>query len=278
MATPTLTKHRVPGALGELLIDVRAGGRGSPRPAVVVMHGFKGFKDWGMFPPLAERLAQAGVTAVAFNASGSGVDESGEFVRPEHFGHNTFSAELADLGAVVDALAAGRLGTAAPTAIGLVGHSRGGGMAILQGARDPRARALVTWAAISTVERWTDGAELAQWRERGRLDVVNTRTGQVLPLFSGILDDIERNAAGTLDIERAAGAVSVPWLLVHGTGDTSVSIVEAERLAGAARPGVCRVLRLEGAGHTFGAVHPWKGSTPELDTVFGETVSWLSRM
>src|SRR5688500_243192 len=86
MATATLTTHRLPGALGDILIDVRAGGRTSPRPAVVVMHGFKGFKDWGMFPPLADRLAQAGFTAVSFNASGSGVDASTEFVWPERFG------------------------------------------------------------------------------------------------------------------------------------------------------------------------------------------------
>jgi hypothetical protein len=40
MATPSLTRHRLPGALGEILIDVRAGGRGTPRPAVIVVHGF----------------------------------------------------------------------------------------------------------------------------------------------------------------------------------------------------------------------------------------------
>jgi dipeptidyl aminopeptidase/acylaminoacyl peptidase len=277
MATPTLTRHVLPGALGEILVDVRAGGRGSPRPAIVVMHGFKGFKDWGMFPPLSERLAQAGFTAVSFNASGSGVDESGQFVWPERFGHNSFTAELTDLGSVVDASAAGELGTAPPPAVGIVGHSRGGGMAVLQAARDPRVRALVTWAAISNVRRWTDPAELAQWREQGRLDVVNARTGQVLPLYAEVLDDVERNGSGALDIERAAGEVSAPWLLIHGTGDTSVPIAEADRLERAARPGAFRALRLDGAGHTFGAVHPWKGPTAELDTVFGETVGWFSR-
>ena len=50
MATPTLTRHVLPGTLGDILVDVRAGGRGSARPAVIVLHGFKGFKDWGMFP------------------------------------------------------------------------------------------------------------------------------------------------------------------------------------------------------------------------------------
>ncbi len=277
MATATLSKHTLPGALGEILVDVRAGGRGSPRPAVVVMHGFKGFKDWGMFPPLAERLAQAGFTAVSFNASGSGVDETGELVWPERFGRNSFTAELTDLGSVVDALAAGELGTAPPAAIGIVGHSRGGGMAVLQTARDPRVRALVTWAAISSVRRWTDPGELARWREQGRIDVVNARTGQVLPLYADVLDDIERNGSGTLDVERAAGEVAVPWLLIHGTADASVGVAEADRLEQAAGLGVVRALLLDGAGHTFGAVHPWKGSTPELDTAFGETVGWFSR-
>jgi dienelactone hydrolase len=83
MATPTLTRHRVPGVLGDVLIDVRAGGRETARPAVVVVHGFKGFKDWGLWPQLAERLARAGVSAVTFNLSGSGVDDTGEFVFPE---------------------------------------------------------------------------------------------------------------------------------------------------------------------------------------------------
>lgn len=277
MATPTLTQHTLPGALGEILVDVRAAGRGSARPGVVIMHGFKGFKDWGMFPPLADRLAHAGFTAVSFNASGSGVDESGEFVWPERFGRNTFSAELADLDRVVDALANGELGTRAPSTIGLVGHSRGGGMALLHAARDPRVRALVTWAAISSVARWTAPSEIAAWRERGRIDVVNARTGQVLPLYVEVLDDIEHNKTGALDIPRAAAAIELPWLLIHGTADASVSIEEANRLVQAARPEAVRAIRLDGAGHTFGAVHPWKGSTPDLDLAMSETVGWLSR-
>jgi alpha-beta hydrolase superfamily lysophospholipase len=277
MATPSLTRHVLPGALGEILVDVRAAGRASARPAVVIMHGFKGFKDWGMFPPLADRLSRAGFTAVSFNASGSGVDESGEFVWPERFGHNTFSAELSDLGQVVNALALGALSTAPPSRVGLMGHSRGGGVAVLQAARDPRVRALVTWAAISSVERWTAPAELAAWRERGRMDVVNARTGQVLPLYLDVLADLDRNKAGSLDIARAAGTLEVPWLLIHGTGDTSVSIDEAEALAAVARPKAFRLVRLEGAGHTFGAAHPWKGSTPDLDIAVGETVGWFSR-
>src|SRR5437867_1483381 len=189
MATPTLSKHIIPGVLGDILVDVRSSGRGSARPAVVVLHGFKGFKDWGMFPPFSERLARAGFTAVTPNVSGSGVDDHGEFVYTERFGHNTFSAELEDLRRVIDALLQGELGVPPPPALGLMGHSRGGGISILQTARDPRVKALVTWSAISTIERWPP-EERAAWRKAGVLQTKNMRTGQILPLYIGILDEI----------------------------------------------------------------------------------------
>jgi dipeptidyl aminopeptidase/acylaminoacyl peptidase len=274
MATPTLTKHSLPGSLGEILTDVRAGGRASTRPAVLVVHGFKGFKDWGMFPPLSQRLAQAGFIVVSPNLSGSGVDDKGDFSLPERFGHNTFSAELEDVGRVIDALMAGQLGVPTPSTLGLVGHSRGGGIAILQAARDPRVRALVTWAAISSVERWP-ALQRSSWRAAGKTDIQNARTGQVLPLYTDVLDDIEQNASA-LDIEAAGRRLQIPWLVIHGTEDESVPFAEAERLkAASARPDT-RLLPIESGGHTFGAVHPWRATTPELDTVFDATLAWLT--
>lgn len=274
MATATLTKHSVPGALGPVLADVRAGGRNAPRPAVLVLHGFKGFKDWGMFPHLAERLARSGFTAVSFNLSGSGVDDAGEFTLPARFGHNTFSAELQDAARMMDALMRGELGVAPPTSIGLVGHSRGGGIGVLQTARDPRIRALVTWAAIAGVERWSPDQQ-ATWRAAGQTEITNARTGQVLPLYTDVLDDIERNR-NALYIEDAARRVAVPWLIIHGTDDESVPFQEGELLKAASSRDTTRLLSVRGAGHTFGAVHPWRSSTPQLDSVFDATLAWLS--
>jgi dienelactone hydrolase len=274
MATPTLTKHSLPGALGHLLLDVRAGGRSSSRPAVVVVHGFKGFKDWGMFPHLAERLARAGFTAVSFNLSGSGVDDAGEFSLPDRFGHNTFSAELQDVRRVLDALMNGELGVPAPSTLGLVGHSRGGAIAALQTAGDPRVRALVTWAAISRVERWA-ADQRATWRAAGHTEIQNARTGQILPLYTDVLDDIEQNAE-SLDIEAAARRIRVPWLIIHGTEDESVQFSEAESLKAASSRRKTRLLPIKGGGHTFGATHPWSSSTPQLDTVFDATLNWLA--
>ncbi len=276
MATPTLSKATIPGALGPVFIDVRAANRREPAPAVIVLHGFKGFKDWGMFPPFADRLAKAGFTAVCFNVSGSGVDDAGRTAFPDRFGHNTFLAEQRDLDAVLAALDAGRLGVVRPSSVGLVGHSRGGGDAILWAASQPRILALVTWAAIATVRRWNP-EQCRAWRAAGRLDIVNARTKEVLPMYLDTLDEIEALGATTLDIEAAAAKVAVPWLLVHGSADEAVPLTEAYRLAAAARPKTIETLVLEGAGHTFGAQHPLAGVPPHLEQLFNASITLLTR-
>ena len=272
MATPSLTKHTVPGVLGDILVDVRAGDRKSPRPAVVIVHGFKGFKDWGMFPTLADRLARAGFVAVSFNLSGSGVDDRGEFVFPERFGHNTFSAELEDIQRVLAALLRGHLDLTPPSSLGLFGHSRGGGMALLAAANESRVRTLVTWAAISTVHRWPGQEE--EWRTRGHMDIVNSRTGQVLPLHTDILDDINQHPQ-RLDLLAAARRFARPWLILHSREDETVPFAEATRLAEAA--GSAAQLLEVGGGHVFGAAHPLTRITADLARAMDETVKWMAR-
>lgn len=273
MATPTLTRHTLAGALGELYVDVRAGGRSAPRPAVILVHGFKGFKDWGFWPPLAQRLARAGFSVVSFNMSGSGVDAEGNATLGERFSHSTFSADLSDIATVVDALMKGELGLSPPSSLGLVGHSRGGGMSILHTARDARVKALVTWAATASTGRW--GPETRKrWRAEGFLNVTNSRTGQVLPMFTDLLDDVEQHV-DALDIMRAARDITVPWLIVHGCQDETVSFSDAEALLRASGRPATALAAMDHTGHTFGAAHPWR-SAPAAEAVFDRTVEFLA--
>ncbi len=275
MATPQLTKHSLPGRLGPILVDVRASPHEEPRPAVLILHGFKGFKDWGMFPPFAERLARAGFTAVSFNVSGSGVDDAGEGAWPELFGRNTFSAELDDLDTVLGALDAGRLGVPRPSTVGLVGHSRGGGVSILAAHRTPRIAALVTWSAVSTLDRW--GPHLKeQWRRDGVLTIENARTGQKLPMYTDVLDEVEARADTDLSITAAARVIEAPWLVIHGEADETVPVREATALIEASG-GRAELLIIPHTGHTFGAVHPFAGRTPALEQVFDASADFLIR-
>lgn len=246
------------------------------KTGVIICHGFKGFARWGMFPYLAQRLVGAGLNAVTFDLSGSGVGEDREnFTDPDAFGRNTFTQEQADLNAVL--AEATRRGWVAE-GVGMFGHSRGGGSAILFTARTPRVRALVTWAAVSHVIRWP-AEDATKWRERGYTEIVNQRTGQVLRLNATLLDECERLGDTTLNIERAASEVSVPWLIVHGTADEAVPPSDAERLYAAAGGRGNQRATLElltGVNHVFGVAHPMKSVAVELERSATRTVGFFA--
>ncbi|MEO1370092.1 MAG: hypothetical protein AAFX50_23160, partial [Acidobacteriota bacterium] len=79
---------------GEIRGVVHRADKPGPRPTVVICHGFKGFMEWGFFPPLADLLAARGMTVIRFNFSGSGMAPGDELVGDlEAFKRNTFSLE-----------------------------------------------------------------------------------------------------------------------------------------------------------------------------------------
>ena len=243
------------------------------RAAVIICHGFKGFAQWGFFPALARAIAEARLRAIRFDFSGSGIGADREsFTEPDAFAENTFSRELDDL-RTVEAEAAKRGWLS--ERYGILGHSRGGGTAILHAARTPELGALVTLAAISHTRRWSDD-EARAWRDRGYTEIRNTRTGQVMRLGTALLDEVEaEGSGGTLDVTAAASRVAAPWLIVHGAEDATVSVDDAYRLSDAAPD--ARLLIVDGTGHTFDTAHPMQGSSPAFDLVTSETVEWFRR-
>jgi dienelactone hydrolase len=239
------------------------------------MHGFKGFKDYAFLPPMAERLARAGFTAVNITVSGAGVDENSEFTFLDRFARNTYTREMDDIGTVIRALMAGELGTATPTSLGVIGHSRGGGVVLCVASETPAISAVATWAPIATVRRYSDAAVEA-WRKRGRIEVENSRTHQMLPMDYEIVADVLAHS-DRFDIRRAAAALDRPWLLAHALNDETVPVAEARELAALATDSRFESLFTGSGGHTFGARHPWAGPTVETEQLFGATVKFLTR-
>lgn len=244
------------------------------RPGVIVIHGFKGFMDWGFFPELGRTLARNGMIAVAFNMSGSGVGEDPlEMSDDTAFERNTPSRELEDLERVRQHVDSGAVPGLDTGRLALLGHSLGGGIALLSAERRGDHRAVVVWSSISRSDRY-DEETARTWRAQGYLEVPNARTGQIHRLGLCWLDDVVQNREA-LDIRAACRRLSTPTLLVHGTRDESVPFEEAHALEAALRPGVGRLVAIEGAGHTFGAVHPFAGTTPHLERVLSETTGFL---
>jgi dienelactone hydrolase len=244
-------------------------------PWVLVLHGFKGFMDWGFFPLLAERIAAAGLVAVSFNTSGSGVGEDLEgFGEPEAFRRGTLSRQLEDVERVRSLALGAGLGPLDPARAGVFGHSRGGGVALVHAAEAGDYRAAVTWAALDDFDRW-DEATKAAWRRDGVLPVLNARTGQQLPLGLEVLEDYERHR-GRFDVLAACRRLRAPVLALHGAADEAVDRGALERIAAALPADTGSRTRLvDGQGHTLGAVHPLAEVPPALAAALDETVAWF---
>ena len=255
-------------------VDAPAGATGGERyPHVVIVHGFKGFMDWGFFPELGSRLAAAGYAGVFFNTSGSGVGEDLEsFTEIEAFEKSTYSKDLEDLERVRAEVRAGAFEGVDPDRAAILGHSRGGGEVLIHAAESGDLAGVITWAAIPSAARF-DKETVKRWRETGVLEIANARTGQVFKIRLDGLRDYEANIE-RFDIPAAASRVEVPTLFVHGTGDEAVEC-ESLDILGAARGEGATLLRLEGAGHTFGVKHPMNETHPDFEEVWSYTRAFL---
>ena len=238
------------------------------RALVVIAHGFKGFKDWGFFPWLAEHLCRRFVVC-RFNMSRSGIGENPEsFDRLDLFAGDTYSTQVTDLAVVTRYMQA----TFRDLPTFLLGHSRGGGVALLAAQEIEGLSGVVTWSAIARADRWDDETK-RKWRADGFLDVLNARTGQVMRMSPSILDDYETNRE-RLDILRATAALRVPLLVVHGSRDESVPVEEAELIASKASD--VSLVKIRKASHTYNAIHPLVHVPVELSLAAEVTARFIA--
>lgn len=260
---------------GEILrADLRYEPTGSAKPAIVFLHGFKGFKDWGPFPAMLEEFARSGFVTLAFNFSHNGVgDDLLNFTELDRFARNTFTRELEETNDVVRALS--ELNSIPlppdeldPNAIGLMGHSRGAAIAILAGAESRLVRAIAALSPVSDFNRYSE-RQKEKWRKAGYFEVLNQRTKQVMRLDVGLLEDLELNRE-RLDILKAAQNIArlqKPLLLIAGEQDLTTKPEEAEKIAQAADGPLTEIRLIPNTGHTFAAEHPFKDMSEPMRKV-----------
>lgn len=236
-------------------------------PLVIVIHGFKGFKDWGCFPWIGRTLADNGLAAVVMNLSHNGIGANAEtFERLDLFERDTWSKRIFDVQQVIEAAQHGLLTNKSqpnPARLGLMGHSMGGGLVVLMAAKDQRVRSIATLAGVNRPNRIPmDQAEPAL-KALGHVPIENGRTGQIMPVGQEFFDDLKQHEAA-FDIQAAATKIDTPWLMIHGSADETVPLEEAHDLLERAGDNA-KLLIIQEASHTFGAGHPFKGATPELE-------------
>ena len=219
---------------------------------ILFIHGFMGYKDWGAWNLMQDFYTSKGFGFCKYNVSHNGttIDNPTEFNDLSAFANNSYTKELEDLTSALNWLE--NQFNELPK-IYLVGHSRGGGVALL-GSKDERVYRVVTLAAISSIEkRFPEGKQLQVWETQGTKYTLNGRTNQKMPqLFSQYEDFIANKEL--LDIQKACETSTKRTLVIHGDADTSVEIKEGHDIANWLKT---RLFEIEEADHTFGAKEPW---------------------
>lgn len=239
-----------------------------PKPVIIFSHGFKGFKDWGHFNLIAEAFANAGFVFVKFNFShnGTSLENPDEFVDLEAFGNNNFHIELNDLSSVVDFV----LNTENEFSseinkdkLFLLGHSRGGGISILKAWKDLCIKKLATWASVNEFGKFWTPEVMAQWQKDKVMYVLNSRTGQELPMYYSAYEKFY-DEKHLFDIPKAVKELSIPFLIVHGSADTTVDFLQAEIMQ--SWNNNAKLFAIENGDHTLGGKHPYTNEKLPLHT------------
>ncbi len=256
--------------------DIRSCSPQEPLPLIIVSHGFLGYRRWGFFPYISDRIAASGFHVLTFDFSHNGTDAStGMITRPKEFAANTISREEADLKAVCRTAISGKLPVRADTGrIGLLGHSRGGAVSLLVSPVFSQVRSLVTWSSPSNLDRYSDRRK-NDWKRSGRLTFHDTRADGELWLDYSYYQDILKNA-GRYDLPGRVSELEIPYLIIHGRQDAAVTLKEAERLAGPYGKKKVRFKAIEGCGHTFGVREgPDPQMTRGLKEALADTIDWF---
>ncbi len=251
-----------------------------PKPIIVFLHGFKGFKDWGTFPLIAEILSDAGFVVIKVNFSHNGVtpNDPVDFTDLGAFAENRFSYELDDVRDVIDFIHSSSFRVPAieinTDRIHLVGHSRGGATAIIYAADDDRIHSVCGWAAVCNLEdRWPQEA-LEKWKAAGVTFVPNARTGQEMPLKYDLVEDYLEHQE-RLNVRQRLQEMNKPIMLIHGTEDETVPLEDTLKATESMTHVDLKII--EGANHVFGGGHPYDETELPVHSreLISETINFL---
>lgn len=245
---------------------------------IIICHGYKGFKNWGMFPHVAQSLAaDVNVMAINFSHNGVGADLL-EFTELEKFARDTYSRDLEDLDAVVREIRRNESfagATAAEKPILLMGHSRGAGVCLIYALDHPdHIAGVISWNGISNVDLLTEDNK-KEMRTTGSTYTLNGRTKQNMPLDLEILEDMESNSERFNIIGRISGA-AFPIALIQGTEDGERLIRGSKQLV--EQNSSIQWIRIPEGNHTFGSVHPYQGESEALKQAIEETTNTIREM
>ncbi len=255
----SISDWKIAGAEGEAVIGNCHMPEESALGVVLIAHGFKGYKDYGMFPRIARACAEAGFIAHRFNFSHSGMTNNiATFERPDLFEQDTWNKEVFDLRMVIEAIGQGQFaGQGLPYVI--FGHSRGGVAALLTAGRYAedwtfrQPMGVITAASPSRCNSFTR-EESEELLAKGSIESPSSRTGQKLRVGKAFLQE-QLDYPHAHDLLAIASRIRCAALYIHGSADPTVDSSAAEEIRRATGER-SNSLIIDGADHVFNTPNP----------------------
>jgi len=274
----SIEPNEIRGAAGETILVDTHRPPGPVSGVALIAHGFKGYKDYGMFPAIARTFAEAGMIAHRFNFSHSGMtNDIDTFARADLFERDTWNRQVEDLEALTRGIANGDLaGEGLPLV--LFGHSRGGVAVLLAAGRGGLAIApagVITAAAPSRCNS-LEPDQVRRLLDQGWIESPSSRTGQALRVGRAFLQEQMEDPAGH-DLLAVVARIECPLLVIHGGADPTVDPACAHLIAGAATA-PAETLVIEGANHVFDTPNPMPDEaapSAALRSMLNRITSWL---
>ena len=257
------TDWEMEGSRGETIYGTTHGAYASPKGVVLMAHGFKGYKDYGMFPWLATQFSNDGYIVHRFNFSHSGMrNGDGPFERPDLFEQATWDTQVEDLKILAEALSQNNL------PLTLFGHSRGGVATLLAIGRGEvdAGRVIALSSPSQCISMSTEVQNLLL--EQGKIESPSGRTGQMLYVGKAFLEE-QIESPETHDLLALASTIYVPCLIVHGEEDSTVPVSAASTLADTIPHAT--LVKIAGGDHVFNTPNPFPPDgvpSPQLQAVW----------
>jgi len=275
-----ITSQLIPSTKGNLSAIINHPNIGTNDKLAILCPGYLDTKDYKHLEELAGRLSEEGYVVVRFDPTGTWESEgdTSDYTTTQYLEDIRQIINHMDTEHAIATTAANASNEGSQKAVQkdeqgyssilLVGHSRGGQVAILYAARDPR---ITHVAAIMPSAGPMTGSRRDEWQNAGikisKRDMPDQLTDQAdfktfsVP-FSHVLDRDQYSAL------RDAHNIHVPILLIAGESDRIISIEEVESIfENANQPKDLRIL--------WGASHDYRRTEADIIRVNNAIMEWL---
>lgn len=242
---------------------------GEPVACALLLHGYKGYKDYGFIPVLANDLCERGVLVHRFNFSTSGMTNDIEtFARADLFELDTWTRQVNDVRRIARAVREGEI-AGSGFAMFLIGHSRGGATALLSAGRHRDELGLAGVATINAVDRCCRMREDEQQAtlERGYMMTESARTKQQLRIDAGWLRE-QLELPEDHDVLLQGSRCGIPACILHGVADDAVTMDAGLAIAHKLNT---PLIELENANHVLNMLNPSDVNGPRSEPLLKST-------